>query len=403
MDARDNALQAPSYPTLRPFSSPGTSPRHSFTNPVSPIEDGNPRTSCSSMEHPQGKVSLPFAQTALGAEGDLAVSPAQTATSLGSEAAWGSHGDLPSGRPPAVFTHSNTLRDPETVFMGAGIPPAATTADHSTPGGEMHEMSGFSTEMLPPHSPRAPQTCLETDSIPHIPGSPCMSDSYPTGGGTDTGTASAPRPIESPWLRGAPVKPASLSDSPNSPRGIRFPQLATAASFSQADSFSCAPHPANSFGGRMFDSLDGRQYPECRQVGPDRVGNRTPALGELASTAAPLLQHSRASTGAHSGALMSHQGGTASPTFGRSLRHRRRSAWARKRAAGGGPYRRPVLHAAHPDRATYVFTGISEPQWEVFVESVDDFVKEELIKGTWRVQRSSAPVAMSCPDSRKRF
>jgi hypothetical protein len=121
----------------------------------------------------------------------------------------------------------------------------------------------------------------------------------------------------------------------------------------------------------------------------------------------PTLQD-YAGSSSRSAALMATSGSAAFPANCRSTRSRRRSAWARKRAHGvsggvSGGYTPALMLAAHPDKASFVFSGISDAQWEVFVESVSDFVAEELMKGTWRVRRSTAPVASSCPDTRKRF
>lgn len=77
-------------------------------------------------------------------------------------------------------------------------------------------------------------------------------------------------------------------------------------------------------------------------------------------------------------------------------RQRRRSAWASKRGlhgAGGA-----LVRGVHPQKAKYVFTGISDAHWPVFVERMGEYVADELCKGTWRVGRQSCAMAGSCPE-----
>lgn len=79
---------------------------------------------------------------------------------------------------------------------------------------------------------------------------------------------------------------------------------------------------------------------------------------------------------------------------------RRRSAWANKRGLHGA--RPSLVPGVHPQKAKYVFTGLSDAQWAVFVERMGEYVADELCKGTWRVGRQSCPMAGSCPEPLKK-
>eukprot|EP00892_Ulva_mutabilis_P012365 jgi/Ulvmu1/9500/UM052_0071.1 len=84
---------------------------------------------------------------------------------------------------------------------------------------------------------------------------------------------------------------------------------------------------------------------------------------------------------------------------GHSRRRRRRSAWASKRGMHGAGA--SLVRGVHPQKAKYVFTGISDTQWPVFVERMGEYVADELCKGTWRVGRQTGAVAGSCPEPSK--
>lgn len=74
-----------------------------------------------------------------------------------------------------------------------------------------------------------------------------------------------------------------------------------------------------------------------------------------------------------------------------------RTVWHSKRRGRNGANHPNLLSAVHPDKANYVFSGLSESQWSVFLGRVEDFVNEELCKGTWNAP-CSGPVAGSCPE-----
>lgn len=76
----------------------------------------------------------------------------------------------------------------------------------------------------------------------------------------------------------------------------------------------------------------------------------------------------------------------------------RRAAWEGRRQMGQTNAYPPLLEAVHPDKANYVFSGLSEAQWEVFMAQLACDLDEELAQGTWRVRRHNAPVAASCPN-----
>eukprot|EP00892_Ulva_mutabilis_P009299 jgi/Ulvmu1/6741/UM030_0076.1 len=76
----------------------------------------------------------------------------------------------------------------------------------------------------------------------------------------------------------------------------------------------------------------------------------------------------------------------------------RRAAWEGRRQAGQTSAYPPLLEAVHPDKANYVFSGLSDAQWEVFMAQLACDLEEELAQGTWRVRRHNAPVAASCPN-----
>lgn len=51
----------------------------------------------------------------------------------------------------------------------------------------------------------------------------------------------------------------------------------------------------------------------------------------------------------------------------------------------------------HPDQVNYVFSGITDAQWLVFMDEVRASCDEELGKGTWRKETDAKAVAGSCP------
>lgn len=449
MDARDNAMQAPSYLAYKPLSSASNSHHLSTANPMSPLGDHltYPRASCSSVdEHTHASHACAHAHTTHGATDfsphDIDTSSSGLSLDSSSDMPYPEHalhGPMPpredSGSSPEGFSAPvATSATSEGDFMGTAIPPKASTAHHTTactacdsakqsPGTENPELPGFSTEMLHLHSPTAPQKLPESSRL-RSPQSPCMcADSSPTdigqqsssGAAIKIGSASAPRPIESPWLRTAPVNPATGGASVSPPTSPRLPPQFEAASYKCAgDLATVATAPLNgaasTFGGRIFESLNSatmntHHNSECHHEEHESCNTQCmPSMdGPLSSSTLPSMKGARASTGAHSGALISGPGGSAFPALGRSVRNRRRSAWCRKRGVGAGSYHPPLLLAAHPNKVNYVFSGVTEAQWDIFVESVGDFVAEELMKGTWRVRRSTGPVATSCPDARKHF
>lgn len=76
----------------------------------------------------------------------------------------------------------------------------------------------------------------------------------------------------------------------------------------------------------------------------------------------------------------------------------RRSVWEGRGQTGQTSAYPPLLEAVHPDKANYVFSGLSEAQWKVFMTQLACDLDEELAQGTWRVRRHNAPVAASCPN-----
>lgn len=75
-----------------------------------------------------------------------------------------------------------------------------------------------------------------------------------------------------------------------------------------------------------------------------------------------------------------------------------RTVWHSKRRGRNGSNLPNLLLAVHPDKANYVFSGLSECQWSVFLGRVEDFVDEELCKATWNAPDRSGPAAGSCPE-----
>lgn len=75
-----------------------------------------------------------------------------------------------------------------------------------------------------------------------------------------------------------------------------------------------------------------------------------------------------------------------------------RTVWHSKRRGRNGSNLPNLLSAVHPDKANYVFSKLSECQWSVFLGRVEDFVDEELMKGTWNAPECAGPVAGSCPE-----
>ena len=75
-----------------------------------------------------------------------------------------------------------------------------------------------------------------------------------------------------------------------------------------------------------------------------------------------------------------------------------RTVWHSKRRGRNGSNLPNLLSAVHPDKANYVFSGLSESQWSVFLGRVEDFVDEELGRGTWNAPDCAGPVAGSCPE-----
>ena len=87
-------------------------------------------------------------------------------------------------------------------------------------------------------------------------------------------------------------------------------------------------------------------------------------------------------------------------TWGRrGLPRARRNAWRSKHAGRNGVLGAypPLLPGTHPDQVNYVFTDLTEAQWRVFLEFVEECVSEELANGTWKASRMTGPMAGSCP------
>lgn len=76
----------------------------------------------------------------------------------------------------------------------------------------------------------------------------------------------------------------------------------------------------------------------------------------------------------------------------------RRTVWEGRRQGAQTSVYPPLLEAVHPDKANYVFSGLSEAQWNVFMSRLACDLDEELAQGTWKARRHNAPVAASCPN-----
>ena len=57
----------------------------------------------------------------------------------------------------------------------------------------------------------------------------------------------------------------------------------------------------------------------------------------------------------------------------------------------------PHVSGEHPDLVNYVFRGLSEAQWGVFMAAVREWCEEELANQTWKQCVGNAAVAGSCP------
>lgn len=180
------------------------------------------------------------------------------------------------------------------------------------------------------------------------PPSPCLAA---------TGS-SAPRPIVSSWLRTAGVLPSTVDGGGDlmSPPAM-FPALLATPGGTDAPAAQSDLLPA------VFASEGGRV-----DVPPPP------------------------------GSMLNMRCGRGSGPHAR--RPRRRTAWASKRGhQAAGPL---LVQGVHPQKAKYVFTGVSEVQWPVFVERMGEYIADELCKGTWRVGRQSCPMAGSCPEPLKK-
>jgi len=78
---------------------------------------------------------------------------------------------------------------------------------------------------------------------------------------------------------------------------------------------------------------------------------------------------------------------TAKHSERRMWRHKRRVAYAYP----------PPISGDHPDLVNYVFSGLTPPQWRVFMAAVREWCEEELAAGTWRAATGHTAVAGSCP------
>lgn len=160
--------------------------------------------------------------------------------------------------------------------------------------------------------------------------------------------ASAPRPVAQSWLRTAPLASSGTDMS--------------------------------DWGAAAFAGL--RPQDESPPGGGYGEGGEEYARSELCMPPALMT-----------GPVTEGRKGASSRTGGQ-----RRSAWEGRRQAGQTAAYPPLLEAVHPDKANYVFSGLSEAQWDVFMMQLGCDLDEELAQGTWRVRRHTAPVAASCPN-----
>lgn len=271
--------------------------------------------------------------------------------------------------PPTLFarTASTSGEDASPVNpVAGGVSMAALVAAAATADAAVSPRSSLGMSGLLPSA----EECIGSDASASIAlSSPreivkvavsdssvgSASDGSPTSPCLAAAGSSAPRPIVSSWLRTTGVLPSTAEGAtPMSPPAMFPAPLATPGLCKAAAQSDLLPAVFSTGGG-----------------GPD-----------VPAPPGSMLNMRCRGVGLH------------------TRRPGRRSAWASKRGLhGAGP---SLVPGVHPQKAKYVFTGVSDTQWPVFVERMGEYVADELCRGTWRVGRQSCPMAGSCPEPLKK-
>lgn len=209
-----------------------------------------------------------------------------------------------------------------------------------------------------------------------------------------TVTSGATTPVSAPSLDASPFCPSSPISGH---LGAMF-QMTSNGSLPPAEPFDPDSALLMPAGARM-SAVGADEGPHGVAVGP-----QLPQQTRSPSPVAHLFDPSRLSGSAINGAAMFatpagvplNMAASLGPNNWHSLTAPRpmRSAWRSKH--GGAPAKRG-MPGTHVAQVNYVFTDLSDEQWQAFMVCLERDVCEEARAGTWKISRTTGANAGSCP------